>query len=387
MRADTFYDDDHEAFRSTVQKFVAREVVPHLDEWETAGIVDREFFRRAGDAGLLAMAVPEEFGGGGVDDFRFNLVVAEEFAAVGAHAAALSITLHNDIVLPYLLHYASAEQQRRWLPGVVSGDLVLAIAMTEPGAGSDLASMRASAVRQGENYVVNGSKTFITNGINADLVVTALRTDPSSRHGGITLLVLERDMPGFDRGRNLDKIGLHAQDTAELFFDDVVVPVENRLGEDGAAFRYLMANLPQERLSIGAFGVAAAEYALGLTVEHAVTRQAFGQPIAALQNTRFTLAELRTEIEVGRAFVRQCVLERNAGVLTAERAAMAKWWCTEMHMRCVDACLQLHGGYGYMREYPISRAFLDARVTTIYGGTTQVMKEIIGRHVVAGGSR
>jgi alkylation response protein AidB-like acyl-CoA dehydrogenase len=387
VSAHKFYDDDHEAFRATVQKFVAREVVPNLDGWDSAGIIDRDFFRRAGDAGLLAMAVPEELGGGGVDDFRFNLVIAEEFAAVGAHAVALAITLHNDIVLPYLLNYATPEQRARWLPGVASGDLMLAIAMTEPGAGSDLASMRASADRQGEDYVVNGSKTFITNGINADLVVTALRTDPASRHEGMTLLVLERGMPGFARGRNLDKIGLHAQDTAELFFDDVIVPVANRLGEEGSGFRHLMSNLPQERLSIGAYGVAAAEYALHLTVEHTTSRQAFGAPLAALQATRFTLAELRTEIEVGRAFVQQCVLDRNAGTLTAERAAMAKWWCTEMHMRCVDACLQLHGGYGYMREYPISRAYLDARVTTIYGGTTQIMKEIIGRHVVAKGSR
>jgi alkylation response protein AidB-like acyl-CoA dehydrogenase len=387
MSSHQFYDEDHEAFRATVQKFVAREVVPNLDGWDAAGIIDRDFFRRAGDAGLLAMAVPEELGGGGVDDFRFNLVIAEEFAAVGAHAVALAITLHNDIVLPYLLHYATVEQQRRWLPGVTSGELILAIAMTEPGAGSDLASMRASADRQDESYVVNGSKTFITNGINADLVVTALRTDPASRHGGMTLLVLERDMPGFARGRNLDKIGLHAQDTAELFFDDVVVPVANRLGEEGAAFRYLMSNLSQERLSIGAYGVAAAEYALQLTLAHTRSRHAFGQPIMALQNTRFTLAELLTEVEIGRAFVQRCVLERNAGTLTPERAAMAKWWCTEMHMRCVDACLQLHGGYGYMREYPISRAYLDARVTTIYGGTTQIMKEIIGRSAVAEGSR
>jgi alkylation response protein AidB-like acyl-CoA dehydrogenase len=382
-----FYDDDHETFRATVRRFVKREVVPRLDDWDRAGIVARRFFRAAGDAGLLAMAAPEQFGGAGVEDFRFNLVIGEEFAAIGANAAALAITLHNDIVLPYLLRYATAEQQARWLPGVVAGELVLAIAMTEPGAGSDLAAIRASAHRRGGHYVVNGSKTFITNGINGDLVVTALRTDAASRHGGITLLVLERDMPGLTRGRNLDKIGLHAQDTAELFFDDIAVPVENRLGDEGAAFGYLMSNLPKERLSIGAFGVAAAAYALRLTVEHSLSRRAFGQPIAALQNTRFKLAELQTEIEVGRAFIRHCVLELNAGTLTAERAAMAKWWCTEMHTRCVDVCLQLHGGYGYMREHPISRAYLDARVTTIYGGTTEIMKDIIGRGVVAEHSR
>jgi long-chain-acyl-CoA dehydrogenase len=374
-----YYEDDHEAYRGTVRRFVEREVVPHVAQWDEAHLVDRALFTKAGAAGLLGTDVPGQYGGGGVDDFRFNQIVGEELARVGAAAPALSLTLHNDIVLPYLLRYADDEQKARWLPGCVSGELVLAIAMTEPDAGSDLAGIRTSAVPDGDHYVVNGAKTFITNGIHGDLVVTAVKTDPNAKHRGISLLVIERDTPGFSRPTKLDKIGLDAQDTAELFFDDVRVPVGNLLGGEGQGFAQLMANLPQERLSIAAYAVAAAEYALGLAVEHCTSRQAFGKPIAELQATRFTIAELRTQIEVGRSFVHDCVLDLNAGTLTAERAAMAKWWCTEMHKRCVDECLQLHGGYGYMREQPIAKAFLDTRVTTIYGGTTQIMKEIIGR--------
>jgi alkylation response protein AidB-like acyl-CoA dehydrogenase len=381
-----FYDEEHEAFRATVRRFVGREVVPNLATWDEARLVDRHLFTRAGAVGLLGTAVPLEYGGGGVDDFRFNLVIGEELARVGANAPALSLTLHNDIVLPYLLRYATAEQKARWLPGCVSGELVTAIAMTEPDAGSDLAGIRATARRDGDHYVVNGSKTFITNGVHADLVVTAVKTDPAARHRGISLLVVERGMPGFTRPTKLDKIGLDAQDTAELFFDDVVVPAANLLGEEGQGFAYLMSNLAQERLSIAAYAVAAAEHALDLTVEHCTSRVAFGQPIAKLQNTRFTIADLRTQIDVGRAFIHERTHELNASQLTAEHAAMAKWWCTEMHKRCVDECLQLHGGYGYMREQPIAKAYLDARVTTIYGGTTQIMKEVIARSIFGRGS-
>jgi alkylation response protein AidB-like acyl-CoA dehydrogenase len=377
-----FYDDDHEAFRSTVRRFVGREVVPNLARWDEAHLVDRDLFTRAGAVGLLGTAVPVEHGGGGVKDFRFNLIVGEELARVGANAPALSLTLHNDIVLPYLLRYATGEQQARWLPGCASGELVTAIAMTEPDAGSDLAGIRATARRQGDTYIVNGAKTFITNGVHADLIVTAVKTDPSARHRGISLLVIERGMPGFSRPTKLDKIGLDAQDTAELFFDDVIVPVGNLLGQEGHGFGYLMSNLAQERLSIAAYAVAGAEHALDLTVDHCTTRRAFGQPIAKLQSTRFNIAELRTHIDIGRAFVRELTHDLNAGQLTPERAAMAKWWCTEMHKRCVDECLQLHGGYGYMREQPIAKAYLDTRVTTIYGGTTQIMKEIIGRSIL-----
>jgi alkylation response protein AidB-like acyl-CoA dehydrogenase len=377
-----FYGDDHDAFRATVRRFVAREVVPNLEKWDHAHLVDRDLFTQAGEAGLLGTAVPAEYGGGGVDDFRFNAVIGEEFARVGATAPALSITLHNDIVLPYLLRYTTDEQKARWLPGCVSGELVTAIALTEPDAGSDLGGISTTAIRDGSTYVVNGAKIFITNGIHADLLVTAVKTDPAAGHRGMSLLVIERGMEGFSRPSKLDKIGLDAQDTAELLFDDVPVPATNLLGTEGEGFGYLMSNLPQERLSIAAWAVAGAAYALDLTVEYCTSRTAFGAPISNLQNTRFTLADLQTQIEVGRAFIHECVDELNAGALTPERAAMAKWWCTEMHKRCVDECLQLHGGYGYMRETPIAKAYLDTRVTTIYGGTTQIMKEIIGRAVV-----
>jgi alkylation response protein AidB-like acyl-CoA dehydrogenase len=379
-----FFEAEHEEFRRAVRTFIEREVLPNVAAWDEAHLVDREFFRKAGAAGLLGTSVPEEYGGGGVDDFRFNMVIGEEFARVGASGAGLSITLHNDIVQPYLLHYANDEQKARWLPGFVSGDLVTAIGMTEPDAGSDVAGIKTSAVRDGDDYVVNGAKTFITNGIHADLVVTAVKTDPKERHRGISLLGIERGMPGFSRPRKLDKIGLDSQDTAELLFEDVRVPAANVLGNVGEGFGYLMQNLAQERLSVAVWAIPAAQFALDLTVEHCNNRMAFGEPISKLQNTRFVLAELQTEIAVGRAFVQECVRELNAGVLTAEKAAMAKWWTTEMHQRCVDRCLQLHGGYGYMREYPISRAYLDTRVTTIYAGTTEIMKEIVGRAVVAG---
>ena len=281
--------------------------------------------------------------------------------------------------LPYFLHGASAEQQARWLPGICSGELITAVAMTEPGIGSDLAGMTTSAVRDGDHYVVNGSKTFITNGINADLVITAVKTDPSQRHRGMSLLILERGMAGFERGRKLEKIGMHSQDTAELFFNDVRVPVANRLGEEGEGFTQLVRNLPQERLNIAMAAVAAARAAFEWTLAYCKERTAFGQPIGTFQNSRFKLAEMATEIEIGQTFIDRCVLARNDGELTAEEAAMAKWWATDLQGRVVDAGVQLHGGYGYMSEYPIARAFTDARVTRIYGGTNEIMKEIIGK--------
>jgi alkylation response protein AidB-like acyl-CoA dehydrogenase len=374
---------DHELFRSSAATFVHREMVPFREAWDAAGIVSRALFEKAGEGGFLAMAAPEEYGGGGVEDFRYNQVLAEAFAAAGMGAAGLGILTQNDLCLPYLLSLTTDEQRARWLPGVCSGELVTAIAMTEPGIGSDLAAMSTSAIRDGDHFVVNGAKTFITNGINADLVITAVKTDPSTRHRGMSLLVLERGMEGFERGRNLEKVGLHAQDTAELFFTDVHVPVENLLGVEGKGFTHLVDNLPQERLSIAVFGVAAAEAALGWTLEYTQQRSAFGQPVSSFQNTRFALAEMRTEIDVAQVFVDHCVMRLNAGELTVEEAAEAKWWCTELQKRTVDRCLQLHGGYGYMLEYPIARAYLDARVTTIYGGTTEIMKEIIGRSMVA----
>jgi alkylation response protein AidB-like acyl-CoA dehydrogenase len=373
------YEPDHEAFGEAVRAFLDREVVGHLAEWDAAGIVPRELFTTAGKAGFLGMAVPEEYGGGGVDDFRFNALLGEELVRAGASAVGLGFTLHNDIALPYFLRYTTDEQRRRWLPGIVSGELITAIAMTEPGIGSDLASMSTSAIRDGEHYVVNGAKTFISNGINADLVITAVKTDPSQRHAGMSLLVLERDMPGFERGRNLDKLGQHAQDTAELSFTDVRVPVANLLGEQGQGFRQLVANLPQERLSIALSAVASAAVALEQTLEYATARRAFGQPIGSFQNSRFVLAEIATEVEIAQTYVDRCIRARNAGELTAEDAAKAKWWCTELQGRVLDRCLQLHGGYGYMTEYPIARAYADARVTRIYGGTTEIMKDLIGR--------
>jgi alkylation response protein AidB-like acyl-CoA dehydrogenase len=314
-----------------------------------------------------------------VHDFRFNLVIGEEVQAAGAGGVGLGITLHNDICLPYFLRYCTDEQRQRWLPGIGSGELITAIAMTEPSMGSDLASMATTAIRDGDRYIVNGSKTFITNGINADLVITAVKTDPNQRHKGMSLIILERGMEGFERGRNLEKIGQHAQDTAELFFSDVSVPVDNLLGREGEGFMQLVANLPQERLSIAAAGVAASRAALDWTLAYVKERTAFGQPIGSFQNTRFTMAEVATEVELAQAFIDKCVLALNEERLSAEDAAMAKWWCTELQKRSVDRCLQLFGGYGYMLEYPIARAYADARITTIYGGTTEIMKEIIGR--------
>jgi alkylation response protein AidB-like acyl-CoA dehydrogenase len=375
----TLFDTEHEELRLSFRAWLEKEVVPHKEEWDQAGIVPRSLFADAGRHGFLGMSIPEEYGGGGVDDFRPNLVIGEEVQAVGAGAAGLGLTLHNDICLPYFLRYCTEEQKARWLPGIASGELITAIAMTEPGIGSDLASMSTSARRDGDVYIVNGSKTFITNGINADLVITAVKTDPTQKHKGMSLLVLERGMPGFERGRNLEKIGQHAQDTAELFFHDVPVPIANLLGTEGQGFVQLVSNLPQERLSIAAAGVAAARAALDWTLGYVKERTAFGQPIGSFQNSKFVLAELATEIEIGQSFIDRCVLALNAGQLTAEEAAMAKWWCTELQKRAVDRCLQLFGGYGYMLEYPIARAYIDARITTIYGGTTEIMKEIVGR--------
>jgi alkylation response protein AidB-like acyl-CoA dehydrogenase len=375
----TIFTDEHDMFRDAFRQFVEKEIVPHFLQWEADGIVPRELFAAAGASGFLGMEVPEELGGGGVDDFRYNLIIGEELQRSGTGGAGLGITLHNDICLPYFTSLCTEEQKQRWLPGICSGELITAIAMTEPGIGSDLASMGTTAIRDGDAYVVNGSKTFITNGINADLVITAVKTDPSQKHKGMSLVVLERGMEGFERGRNLEKVGLHSQDTAELFFTDVHVPAGNLLGTEGQGFVHLVRNLPQERLSIAASAVAAAEAALGWTLDYVKERKAFGQPVGSFQNSRFKLAEMRTEIDVAQAFVDRCIEGLNDGTLTAEEAAEAKWWCTELQKRTVDTCVQLHGGYGYMLEYPIARAYTDARITTIYGGTTEIMKEIIGR--------
>ena len=372
------YDDDHRAFGEAFRAFLDKEVVPSYLLWEREGLSSREVFAAAGASGFLGMAVPEQFGGGGSSDFRFNQMIGEQIALAGVTGTGLGLSLHNDICLPYFLSYCTPEQQQRWLPGIASGALITAIAMTEPGAGSDLAGMRTTAKRDGDHYVVNGSKTFITNGINADLVITAVRTG-DDRHKGISLLVLERGMPGFERGRNLDKLGLHSQDTAELSFTDVRVPVENLLGEEGAGFTQLTRKLPQERLSIAVAGVGEAHAAFLETLQYVKDRKAFGTTIGSFQNTKFVLAEIITEIEVAQAFVDRCVDLLNDGDLDAADASKAKWWCTELQGRVVDRCLQLHGGYGYMSEYPISRRYADARITRIYGGTTEIMKSVVSK--------
>jgi alkylation response protein AidB-like acyl-CoA dehydrogenase len=371
------YEASHEAFRAMVRDFLAKEVVPHHEAWAEAGIVDRSVWLKAGEQGLLGMDVPEEYGGGGVKDFRYNAILAAEVSRVGA--SGLGFGLHNDVVAPYLMDLCTDEQKARWLPGFVRGEIITAIAMTEPGAGSDLQGLQTTARREGDDWVLNGSKTFITNGINADLVIVVARTDPEAGARGFSLLVVERGMPGFERGRNLDKIGLKAQDTAELFFDDVRVPSANLLGTEGHGFFHLMHNLPQERLSIAAVAVAASRLILDLTVEYCKSRTAFGKPIGKFQNTRFELAEMHTEVTIAETYLEKAILEHNAGRFTVEDAAMAKWWTTELQKRVVDRCLQLHGGYGYMLEYPVARAFLDSRIQTIYGGTTEIMKEIVGR--------
>ena len=378
----TLFGDVHEDFRASFRTFLEREVQGEqgrYGEWERAGIVPREVFARAGAGGFLGMAVPERYGGAGVEDFRFNLIVGEETQLTGVGSVGLGMTVHNDVCLPYFLRYCNDAQRERWLPGIASGELILAIAMTEPGIGSDLAAMSTRALHEGGHYVLDGAKTFITNGINADLVIVAAKTDPSERHRGISLLVVERGMEGFTRGRNLEKIGQHGQDTAELSFASAPVPVENLLGEEGAGFRYLVSNLPQERLSIAASAVSAAEAALSWTLSYVRERRAFDQPIGSFQSARFALAEARTELDIAQVFVDHCVERLAAGELSAEDAAMAKWWCTELQGRVVDRCVQLHGGYGYMVEYPIARAYVDARVTRIYGGANEIMKEIIGR--------
>ncbi|HEY1833894.1 MAG TPA: acyl-CoA dehydrogenase family protein [Solirubrobacteraceae bacterium] len=375
----SLFDDLHEDFRASFRTFLEREVAPHYEQWERDGIVPREVFAAAGAGGFLAMSVPERFGGAGAEDFRLNLVIGEECQRTGLSGFGLGITLHNDICLPYFLRYCNDEQAERWLPGIASGELITALAMTEPGIGSDLASMSTSARRDDDHYVVNGAKTFITNGINADLVILAAKTDPSERHRGISLMIVERGTEGFERGRNLEKIGQHAQDTAELSFSDVRVPASNLLAGEGQGFLYLVSNLPQERLSIAAAAVASAEAAVGWTLEYVKERKAFGQPIGSFQSARFTLAEVHGEVEVARVFVDRCTEALNAGELTPEQAATAKWWATDLQGRVVDRCLQLFGGYGYMLEYPIARAYADARVTRIYGGANEIMKEIVGR--------
>ncbi|NSC24766.1 acyl-CoA dehydrogenase [Streptomyces albus subsp. chlorinus] len=367
--------EGHEAFRLTVRTFLAQQVEPYYAQWERDGIVSREAWRAAGQ-GLLGTAVPQEYGGGGEPDFRYAVVLAEEFTRAGA--PGLAIGLHNDIVGPYPTSLATPEQKRRRLPGFCTGETITAIAMTGSGAGSDLQGIRTAAQDKDDHWLPNGSKTFISNGILADLVVVA-RTTPEGGAHGLSPLVVERGMAGFERGRNPDKIGQKAQDTAELFFHDVRVPKENLLGELNGAFAHLTAHLAQERMAIAVAGITAAEHLLELTTAYVDERTAFGRPLAKLQHIRFEIAEMATECAVTRAFLDRCIEEHTAGELDAVHASMAKWWATELQKRVADRCLLLHGGYGYTNEYPVAKAFTDGRTQTIYGGTTEIMKEIIGR--------
>lgn len=375
----TIFTEEHLLFRDAFRHFVEKEMVPYNEQWEKDGEVSRELWLKAGQQGFLGMSVPEEYGGAGADDFRYSAIIAEESGRAGVSSVGQGIGLHNDIVLPYFLAYANEEQKRRWLPGMCAGELITAIAMTEPNTGSDLATVRSTALRQGDHYLLNGQKTFITNGILSDVVIVVAKTNLEMRHKGTSLLVVERGMEGFKRGRKLEKMGLKAQDTAELYFEDVEVPVANLLGEEGRGFYYLMRQLAQERLSVAIVAVAACERALEITLEYCKERTAFGQPIGSFQNSRFKLAEMKTETEIARVYVDRCIEELNAGELSPEDAAMAKWWTSDLQKRVVDQCVQLHGGYGYMLEYPIARMYLDARVQSIYAGTNEIMKEIIGR--------
>jgi alkylation response protein AidB-like acyl-CoA dehydrogenase len=375
----TIFDETHDQFRSAFRGWLDDRVVPNHEQWEHEGITPRDLWLDAGKQGFLGLTVPESYGGGGTNDYRFAAIMTEEIGNTGVIGSGNGITLHNDIVLPYYLELANDEQKKRWLPGMCSGELVGALGITEPNTGSDVAGVRTTGVKKGGAYIVNGAKTFISNGINSDLVITVAKTDPDKGHRGFSLLIVERGMKGFERGRNLDKLGMHAQDTAELFFNDVEVPAENLLGEEGMGFVYLMTNLAQERLGIAVGAIAVADAAVKWTLDYTKERKAFGQSISQFQNSKFLLAELATEVQIAQVYVDRCVELHCDRKLSAEQAAAAKYWCTELQNKVVDRCLQLHGGYGYMREYPIARAWADSRIQTIYGGTSEIMKEIVGR--------
>ncbi|QNG38570.1 acyl-CoA dehydrogenase [Geodermatophilaceae bacterium NBWT11] len=383
----TVLDADHRDLATSFGRWLDAEVVDQYDAWGAAGRVPRPVFDRLGELGFLGLAVPEELGGGGTEDFRFNAVLNEESSRRGLNAFSLSFTMQNDVALPYLLELCTEEQRARWLPGVASGALVLGIAMSEPRAGSDLAGVGTRATRDGDVYRVSGSKTFITNGLNADLVITVVRTGTAGTHGDLSLLVVENGVEGYTRGRTLDKMGMKAQDTCELFFDEAVVPVANRLGEEGQGFRYLTRNLAQERLSIAIGNVASARGVVDRTLAYVTQREAFGQAVGTFQNSRFSLADCSTEVAVTQAFVDQCLAAHVAGELSPQDAAMAKLWASESLGRVVDACLQLHGGYGYVHDFPIARDYADARIARIYGGTSEIMREIIGRGLGLGEKR
>jgi alkylation response protein AidB-like acyl-CoA dehydrogenase len=374
---------EHGAYRDALRALLQKEVCPKYARWESDGIVPRDLFTCLGDMGVFGFGVPEQFGGAGITDFRYNAILLEEAADLAVMPATAGATLQADVCMPYFTDLATDEQKLRWLPGIVTGEKITAIAMTEPGAGSDLSGLRTRAVRDGDHYVIDGAKTFITNGINSDLVIVAVRTGDHP-HRGLSLIVVERGTPGFERGRNLDKVGQHAQDTAELAFTGARVPAANLLGSEGDGFFGLTRNLAQERLSVATAGIAQAAAVLRWTIGYVRERTAFGKPIGSFQNTRFTLAELDTEIDITQQYIDQCIDAHNAGRLTAVDAARAKWWATDLQGRVVDACVQLHGGYGYMLEYPVARAWIDSRISRIYAGTNEIMKEIVGRSLELG---
>jgi alkylation response protein AidB-like acyl-CoA dehydrogenase len=374
---DSILTEEHLMFKEAAETFLIKEAVPYTEKWEKEGVVDREIWTKAGSMGMLCTDMPEEYGGMGIKDFRYNAIVTEAMTKLGVNGPGF--VLQNDVMAPYFESYFTPSQKEKWLSGIVSGEIITAIAMTEPDTGSDLANITTTAVKKDDYYLLNGSKTYITNGILSDLVIVVAKTDTSAGHKGITLLLVERGMEGFERGKNLDKIGLKAQDTAEMFFRDVKVPLDNVLGEEGRGFYYLMHNLPQERLSIAVGALAAAEKALEETLVYVKERKAFGRPVGSFQNSRFKMAEMKTEITIARTFVDECILELNDNRLSNEKASMAKYWVTDMCGKVIDQCLQLFGGAGYMWEYPIAKAYANARVNRIFGGTNEIMKEIIGK--------
>ncbi|MFZ2177882.1 MAG: acyl-CoA dehydrogenase family protein [Rhodococcus sp. (in: high G+C Gram-positive bacteria)] len=376
------YTPDHELYRESVRAFLAREVQPFQDEWDRERMIDRSVYVRAAESGLYALQIDSRYGGSGEPDYRYRMVVCEEVARINALSFGLTLMLQDDLVLHYLVDLTTEEQRRRWLPGFAAGTTIGALAMTEPEAGSDLQGMKTDARRDGDDWILNGQKTFITSGIMSDLVVVAARTNPEAGSRGFSLFVVERDMPGFIRGRKLEKMGLPGQDTAELFFENVRVPAENLLGEEGHGLQYLMSHLPRERLGVTASALCTSRAIFATTVEYCKERRAFGQSIADFQNTRFQLAEMSTELDVAEAYVDRSVMAYNAGTLTPIEAAKGKWYLTELQKRVIDRCVQLHGGYGYMLEYPVAKAYVDTRIQTIYAGTTEIMKELIGRDLV-----
>lgn len=375
-----YIQEEHKIFRDAFRKFLEKEAYPYYDAWEKAGIIPREFWTKLGENGFLCPWLDEAYGGLNAD-FAYAVIINEELERVGS--SLIGVGLHNDIVVPYLDTYGTVEQKKRWLPGCISGELITAIAMTEPGAGSDLAGIRTTAVRDGDHYILNGEKTFITNGIHADLVVVVCKTDPVAvpAHKGISLLVVERDTPGFSRGKKLDKVGLRSQDTAELVFDDARVPAHNLLGEEGKGFYYLMDKLQQERLIVAVAAQVAAEEMLKLTMEYVQNRKAFGKPVSSFQNTRFKIAEMATQIEIGRTFLDDLIVNHMEGRDVVTQVSMAKWWLTDMAKQVAAECMQLHGGYGYMEEYEIARRYRDIPVAAIYAGTTEIMKTIIAKNL------